>query len=123
MIGIDELTRLIDGLNRSDLVRWVENRWVMPEEAAGGWQFHEVDIARIELILQMRREFVVDDEAMPLVLGLLDQVYSLRRQMHRLCDAIARQPPATRAAIGRALPPDRAASGNRDPRRRKRVRV
>ena len=123
MIGIDELTRLVAGLNRSDLVRWVENRWIMPEEAGGHWQFHEVDIARIELIVQMRREFFVDDEAMPLVLGLLDQVYSLRRQMHRLCAAIERQPPATREAIGRALPPAEAATGTGSRRGRRRNRA
>ena len=66
--------------------------------------FHEVDVARVELILEIRREFAVDDEAMPLVLGLLDQVYSLRRQMRRLCDAIECQPAEIREAIGRALP-------------------
>ena len=52
----------------------------------------------------IRREFAVDDEAMSLVLGLLDQVYSLRRQMRRLCDALEQQPPEVRDAIRRALP-------------------
>ncbi len=41
---------------------------------------------------------------MGLVLGLLDQVYGLRRQMRRLCDAVATQPPEVQEAIRRALP-------------------
>jgi len=65
----------------------------------------EGDVARVELILDIRREFAVDDEALSLVLGLLDQVYSLRRQMRRLCDALEQQPPEIRDAIRRALPP------------------
>ena len=109
MIGLDELMRRFAGLNAAELSRWVENRWVVPETAAeeGGerWVFHEVDVARVELILDIRREFAVDDEALSLVLGLLDQVYSLRRQMRRLCDALEQQPPEIRDAIRRALPP------------------
>lgn len=104
MIGGDELIRRFEGLDRAELARWIENRWVLPEEAGGQWQFREVDIARVELILQVRRGFAIDDEALALVLGLLDQVYSLRRQMRRLCGALEAQPPEIRAAIARALP-------------------
>jgi chaperone modulatory protein CbpM len=107
MIGLDELTRRFAELDRAELGRWIENRWLLPERREGDgdrWVFHEVDIARVELILDIRREFAVDDEAMPLVLSLLDQVYSLRRQMRRLCDALEAQPPDIRDAIRRALP-------------------
>jgi chaperone modulatory protein CbpM len=108
MIGLDELVRRFNELDRAELGRWIENRWVLPEQPSGpgGWAFHEVDIARVELILEIRREFAVDDETMPLVLGLLDQVYSLRRQMRRLCDALESQPPEIHEAIRRALPKD-----------------
>ncbi len=106
MIGLDELTRRFAELDRAELRRWIENRWVLPEQRdEGRWVFHEVDIARVELILDIRREFAVDDEALPLVLSLLDQLYSLRRQMRRLCDALEAQPPDIRDAIRQALPP------------------
>ena len=104
MIGIDDLLVRLRGLDRRELLRWVENRWVLPEEHAQSWVFHEVDVARVELIFEIRRDFAVDDEAMPLVLSLLDQVYSLRRQMRRLCDAVAAQPADVQAAIRKALP-------------------
>ena len=109
MIGFDELVRRVAGLDAAELSRWVENRWILPERQAGQetprWVFHEVDIARVELILHIRRDFAVDDEATELVLGLLDQVYSLRRQMRRLCQALEGQPPEIRDAIRNALPP------------------
>jgi chaperone modulatory protein CbpM len=109
VIGLDDLVRRFAGLERAELTRWIENRWVLPEQrvAEGRWEFREVDIARVELILEVRREFAVDDEAMELLPGLLDQVYSLRRQMRRLCDAIESQPTDIRDAIRRALPPSR----------------
>ena len=31
MIALEELLRQMKGLERRDLVRWVENRWVLPE--------------------------------------------------------------------------------------------
>ena len=119
MIAFDELLRRFAGLDseldRAELSRWIENRWILPEgdgehglePGTERWVFHEVDIARVELILHIRREYAVDDEAMALVLGLLDQVYSLRRQMRRLCHAIEGQPPGIRDAIRKALPPAR----------------
>jgi chaperone modulatory protein CbpM len=107
MIAIDELLIRFRGLERRELSRWVENRWVLPDQQASGWMFHEVDVARVELILDIRRDFAIDDEAMGLVLGLLDQVYGLRRQMRRLCDAVSAQPPEMQEAIRRALPKSR----------------
>jgi len=104
MIGLDELTGRFAALDRVELTRWIENRWILPDEAGGRWVFHEVDIARVELILEIRREFAVDDDSMALVLGLLDQLYSVRRQMHRLCDALESQPPEVQELIRRALP-------------------
>ena len=104
MIAFDELLARYRELERRELARWVENRWVLPEQHAETWVFHEVDVARVELILGIRRDFAIDDEAMALVLGLLDQVYGLRRQMRRLCDAVAMQPPDVQDAIRRALP-------------------
>jgi chaperone modulatory protein CbpM len=104
MIAFEEVLIRYRGLERRELSRWVENRWVLPEPHGGGWVFHEVDVARVELIIEIRRDFAIDDEAMGLVLGLLDQVYGLRRQMRRLCDAVASQPPEVQDAIRRALP-------------------
>lgn len=105
MIALDDLLRRVAELDRRDLVRWIENRWVLPERRGQTWIFHEVDVARVELILEIRHEFAIDEEALPLVLGLLDQVYDLRRQLRRMCDALAAQPQEVQAAVKRALPP------------------
>ena len=104
MIAFDELLDRFVELDRGELTRWVENRWVLPERRDRTWFFHEIDVARVELILEVRREFAINDEALSLVLGLLDQVYDLRRQLGRLCDALAAQPPEIQAAVKRALP-------------------
>jgi chaperone modulatory protein CbpM len=80
VITWDELTRLA-GCSHDELRRFVEERWVEPENGDG---FGEVDVARVQLIIELRRDLSVNDDAMPLVLSLLDQVYALRRQVRAL---------------------------------------
>src|SRR6266850_1531265 len=116
MMSLEDLLRRHATLDRRELVTWVENRWVLPERRDRTWIFHEVDVARVELILEIRQEFAIQDEALSLVLGLLDQVYDLRRQLGRLCDALAVQPPEIQSAVKRALPRSPDAGGN-SPRR------
>ena len=105
MIAFEDLLLRVNGLEQRELTRWIENRWVLPDRRNDTWLFHEVDVARVELILEIRHEFAIDDEAVPLVLGLLDQIYDLRRQLRRMCDALAAQPPEVQAGIRKALPP------------------
>ena len=107
MIGVQELLLRVGAIERVELEAWIEHRWVLPSRRDDEeWMFDEVDVARVELISELRRSFAFDDEALALVLGLVDQIYGLRRQMRRLCTALASQPPEVRTAIERSLPPE-----------------
>jgi chaperone modulatory protein CbpM len=103
VISLEEMVTRVAGLDSRELARWVENRWVLPERRENTWIFHDVDVARVELIVEIRNEFAVEEDALGLVLSLLDQVYDLRRQLGRLCDALATQPREIQTAIERAL--------------------
>ena len=81
MIGIDVVIARISGLKRQDLERWISNAWVRPDRSADGYVFREIDLARARLILEMRDEMEINEDALPVVLLLLDQLYDLRRQM------------------------------------------
>ena len=98
MIAFEALLQIVR-VEESELRHWIESGWVLPEGDSGAWVFHEVDVARVELILDIRQEFAIDEEALPLVLGLLDQVYELRRHLRRMCDALAAQPSEVQAAV------------------------
>ncbi|HJT09071.1 MAG TPA: chaperone modulator CbpM [Stellaceae bacterium] len=112
MIGIDALIRMIAGLQEAELRRWIDERWVRPERAATGFVFREVDVARVRLIVELRQELAIDEEALPVVLQLLDQVYALRRRLKAMSDAIDAQPDAVRQAVQARLVRD--AGGDED---------
>jgi chaperone modulatory protein CbpM len=107
MIGFDAVIAEIRGLEERELRRWIEERWVRPEASGGAYLFHEVDVARVRLILELRQDLAIDEEAMPLVLRLLDQVYALRRRLIAMRSAVAAQPDDVRetllARVGRFL--------------------
>ena len=73
--------RLFAGLQEAELERWIGERWVRPEPASEGYVFREVDVARVRLIVELRHDLAIDEDALPVVLQLLDQVYALRRRL------------------------------------------
>ena len=94
---------LFPDLGEAELQAWVERGWVLPEGNEPDWIFQEIDVARVRLIHDFRHTMAVAEETMPLVLSLLDQVYTLRGQMRSLTRAVEGQPEAVRTAILSAL--------------------
>lgn len=100
---IDAVVALIGDLDTVELTAWVERGWVQPDAADDVWEFREIDVARIRLIRDLRHGMEVGEDTIPLVLSLLDQVYELRGQLHRMIDALSSQPQEVRTAIVAAL--------------------
>jgi chaperone modulatory protein CbpM len=103
MIALEAVLQEIGALDAAELTRWIDSGWVRPEGEHGQWLFRAVDVARVRLIIEIRHELAIDDETVPVVLSLVDQLYGLRRELGALCGAIAAQPEATRQAIATAL--------------------
>ena len=85
---LDELCREVAGLQVETLRLWIANDWVRPEGEQGAFQFEEIDVARVRLIVTLHEELRLDEEALPVVLSLLDQLHDARRLMLRLQAAI-----------------------------------
>ena len=103
MISIAKVATEIADLSTDDLAAWIDAGWVKPSPRDGGYEFADVDVARCRFIVELRREFAIDDEAMPVVLSLLDQVYGLRHRLRLLLAALDRQPAEARQEIARAI--------------------
>ena len=93
MISIELVLTLVSGLQRPDLERWIVHRLVLPDLSAGIYVFQEIDVARVRLILALRDDLQVNEESLPIVLSLLDQLYEARRMMRELGQALGRTAP------------------------------
>ncbi|WP_077961177.1 chaperone modulator CbpM [Ensifer adhaerens] len=78
---------------------WVEQRWLMPQEAEAGWLFEDADLARARLIQDLTGPMGVNDDGVDVAMRLLDQVHSLRGRLAVLMNAIRSQEPAVQKLI------------------------
>lgn len=111
MTSLEELVVAIDELSAADLEAWVSSGWVVPAKRRRRLHFSAADCARVRLICDMRHHLMIDDEAMPIVLSLLDQVYGLRYRLGAVGAAIEAQPEPVRRAIARSLADARVKPG------------
>jgi chaperone modulatory protein CbpM len=112
-VTIDVLCVRFTALRADDLHRWIGQAWVRPDRTADNYVFRDIDIERVRLILELRDEMQVNEDALPVVLSLLDQLYDMRRRMRRLRDALdLTVSDDTRRELMRRLDtPDSAAAG------------
>jgi chaperone modulatory protein CbpM len=100
MRTLSEVVTLVGRVDRVELTQWIELGWVAPERPAEAEPtFSDLDVARVCLICDLRHDLAIEEETMPLVLSLLDQIYALRRQINALTGAIREQPEEVRRAI------------------------
>ena len=90
MITLDMLCVRVERVTPAELEDWIARAWIKPDGEPGFYRFQPIDEARVRLIVELRLDLRIDDEALPLVLSLLDQLYAERRHLGRVRDALAR---------------------------------
>jgi chaperone modulatory protein CbpM len=78
-------------LERQSLEAWVEAGWLMPPQRDPEPMFSDVDLARVQLIRDLRDDFGVNDEGVSVILHLVDQMHGLRRSMRDLLDEMKKR--------------------------------
>ena len=81
------------------LAAWIEAGWLLPRRDEDAAEFSEADLARARLIRDLQRDLGVNEEAVPIILDLLDQVHGLRQMLRDLAGAVGAQPEDTRRRI------------------------
>ena len=86
MIPVDEFVVKIH-IERRIVEGWITAGWLVPQRDPE-LAFSEVDLARAQLIRELKEDFGVNDEGISLILHLLDQVHGLRRSMRELLEHV-----------------------------------
>ena len=63
---------------------WIAAGWLVPPQTAPEPMFSDVDLARAQLIRDLREDLGVNDEGVAVILHLLDQMHGLRGSMQGL---------------------------------------
>lgn len=100
MMTMEKLVEALGGApDRLTIQTYISHEWLRPELQDEQPHFEEIDIARARLVHQLQHEMSIDDHAMDVVLGLLDQLYGLHERMRQVHHAISRQPEHVRREI------------------------
>jgi len=77
-------------INTQILDAWLEAGWLMPHRDDDAAHYSEIDVARAHLINDLKR-LGINDEGMPVVLDLIDQLHGLRRLLREVLSATKAQ--------------------------------
>ncbi|PZM12116.1 chaperone modulator CbpM [Rhizobium tubonense] len=67
---------------------WVEQGWLVPDRTDRGLTFHDADVARGRLILDLIETMGVNEAGVDVVMDLVDQVHGLRGTLRDLMEAV-----------------------------------
>lgn len=68
---------VICGTSQEIILHFIEEEWLHPIDREHTI-FDDEDVARIKLIVELKNEFGVNDEAIPIILHLIDQLNAFR---------------------------------------------
>jgi chaperone modulatory protein CbpM len=93
--NIDHLATEI-GVPAEDLTISIEQCWVLPSRCGTELDFTETDRARLRMIAEFRHDLGLDDEAIPVILDLIDRLYGTRARLRAVLEAVAALPESQR---------------------------
>jgi len=73
-------------LEHRSLEAWIAAGWLIPPQTEPELMFSDIDLARAQLIRDLREDLGVNDEGVSVILHLVDQMHGLRRSMEGLLD-------------------------------------
>ncbi len=104
VIGIASVCRSVGGVAEQELSVWIAREWVRPGGAPEQPEFSPRDLARVRLIAELTHDLRIDEQALPVVLSLLDQLHAERARLRSLRDALRETaPPDLLALIEQSL--------------------
>ena len=86
-------------LDDETCTRWIEARWLLPQGSGDEVSFADIDLARVQLIRDLKEDLGVNDEGVAVALDLVDQIHGVRQIVRRVLAALQAQPDSVRQQI------------------------
>jgi chaperone modulatory protein CbpM len=99
----DEAITAVATLTRARLVAFIEAEIIVPLHTENGIVFRQVDLVRMELLCELTESFSLNDDALSIIISLIDQLHSTRSELECLLQAIRDEPADVRERLGHTL--------------------
>ena len=94
-----ETITTVTRLTRARLTTYVKHEFLSPTQSEAGPVYSLADLARIELICDLTEQFDFNEDALGVVLSLIDQLHGVRSELRRVMGAIEAQPDDVQSQI------------------------
>jgi chaperone modulatory protein CbpM len=91
-------------LDQQTLEVWMREEWLIPAGTAEEPAFSEADVARANLIRDLKHGMGVNDEGIGIILNLVDQMHSFRKVVSDMLPALRER--ATSQGFGSSIDRD-----------------
>ncbi|MBI6628259.1 hypothetical protein [Pontibaca salina] len=98
-----QLVRTIDRLTESQLTTFIQAEIITPVQTDSGPAFREIDVARLNLLCELSDEFDLNEDALGMIMSLVDQLHSARRDLRNIVTALKRENTDVQRRIASAL--------------------
>jgi chaperone modulatory protein CbpM len=88
-------------LNKEDIDRWIDDALIEVQLDTDYTLLSETQFARIKLICTLRYD--IEEDILPIVLDLLDQLHATRQHLHSLSQAVLAQNADVKLSILEAI--------------------
>ena len=99
----DQVIATVALLTRKRLVSFVRAEVVVPLQSETGPVFRQMDIARIELLCELCDQYDLPEDALGMVMSLIDQLHGVRAELRTVLGAIEAEQADVRTRIGETL--------------------
>lgn len=110
MIRETDLIARFTLLERQVLLAWIDEGVIAPHSDEQGYLFDRIDESRVALCCDLHYRMGLEQNSLPVILSLVDQLHDARHHLRTLVRAVAGQPVAVQQEITRGM--GRAAAGD-----------
>ena len=99
----DDAIAAIAWLTRQRLDVFVSAALVEPLQTEAGRMYRPVDLARLALLCDLAEQFDLTEDALEVVMSLIDALHEARFSLHRVAQALEAEPIDVRQRVGERL--------------------
>lgn len=110
LYSFTETVTVVARLSETQLSAFVEAELVRPLESERGQMFRQMDIARLELLCDLAEGYGLDEDALGVIMSLVDQLHGVRAELRAVLAALDEADPELCERVARRLREARSAA-------------
>ena len=99
----EQVIEIIDALTAERLTHFERLRIVSPVNTCEGPRYHALDVRRITLLCELTDDFEVNEDALVIIVSLLDQLHGAHSRLDQMVRAIKDEPAEIKLRLSQRL--------------------